>query len=106
MDRSVALQAAIIFERAASYIREHGWQVTGMSEHGKPRCSMGALASAHPSEVWDEQLARLMYQNLSEELGDIGLTEFNYTHNDGEKVAQLFERVAVKLTTNRILLYR
>jgi hypothetical protein len=92
-----AVQAADIFERAAVYIRRYGWQVTGMSRHGKSRCSMGALASAHPDEVWDESLAQLMYQELYDELNGIGLTEFNYAHNDGERVAQLFERVAVKL---------
>lgn len=90
-------QAAGIFNKAAKYIRSYGWQVRGMSEHGKPRCSMGALASAYPEKVWDSQLASLMYQELYEELGGIGLTEFNYLYNDGQKVAQLFERVAQNL---------
>jgi hypothetical protein len=89
--------AANIFQDAAIYIRTYGWQVSGMSEHGKPRCSMGALASAYPVDHWDVELAELMYKTLYEELGGIGLTEFNYHHKDGEKVAQLFERVAAKL---------
>jgi len=93
----IAYQAASIFQEAAGYIREYGWQVTGMGEHGKPRCSMGALASAHQEKVWPHDLAELMYQKLYDELGGIGLTEFNYKYSDGEKVAQLFERVAVRL---------
>jgi len=91
------LQAAALFQKAATYIRANGWQITGMSEHGKPRWSMGALASAHPVEIWDEDLSVLMYQMLYEELGGMGLTEFNYMHRDGEKVAQLFERVGRRL---------
>lgn len=93
----LTLQAATIFTRAAAYIRKYGWQITGMSEHGKPRCSMGALASAHPAKVWNKDLAVLMYQKLHEELHGIGLTEFNYTYRSGEKVAQLFERIAANL---------
>jgi hypothetical protein len=97
MNEETALQAAVIFERAADYIREYGWRVTGMSRDGAPRCSMGALASAHPNEAWDEGLSQLMYRKLYEELGGIGLTDFNYKYRDGEKVARLFERVAGKL---------
>jgi hypothetical protein len=96
-DDVVALRAADIFIKAASYIRRYGWQVTGMSQHGKPRCSMGALASACSDKVWDKHLSQVMYQVLYDELGGIGLTEFNYKHHDGEKVAQLFERVAMRL---------
>lgn len=97
MERDVALQTADIFEKAASYIRKHGWQVTGMGVHGGPRCSMGALASAHPQRIWNRHLSQYMYAKLSEELDGIGLTEFNYKHRDGEKVAELFENLATKL---------
>lgn len=87
-------QAADIFEKAATYIREYGWQVTGMGRHGMPRCSMGALASAHPDVIWDKELSVLMHQKLNAELNGLCLTEFNYQFNDGEKVARLFEQVA------------
>lgn len=97
-DINIALQAADIFKKAADYIRYYGWQVTGMGYYGGPRCSMGALASAHPDEVWDGDLSDLMYQMLYGELDGIGLTEFNYKHKDGERVAQLFEQVATKLS--------
>ncbi len=97
MDELAAFRAANILEKAAAYIRNYGWQVSGMGEHGKPRCSMGALASAHPDKIWDEDLSELIYRELYEELDDIGLTEFNYKYQDGEKVAQLFEKVATKL---------
>ena len=96
MNEETATQAAKIFERAAKYIRNYGWQVSGMSQHGKARCSMGALASAHPQQAWDEHLSRLMYRELYKELDGISLTKFNYKHRDGEKVAQLFERLAKK----------
>ncbi len=89
--------AASIFEGAAAYIRTYGWQVTGMSWHGRPRCSMGALASAHQDRIWDEELAELMYRQLYDELDGASLTEFNYRHRDGEKVAQLFEKTAARL---------
>ena len=89
-------QAAAIFKHAAAYIRAYGWQVTGMSRHGLPRCSMGALASAHRDKMWDKELAELMYSQLYEELDGLTLTEFNYRYNDGEKVAQLFDKVAYR----------
>ena len=94
-------QAVSIFRRAASYIRTYGWQVTGMSRHGLPRCSMGALASAHDEAIWDHGLAELMYEKLYDELDSLSLTEFNYKYKNGEKVAKLFERVARNLTHNR-----
>ena len=98
MNESVARElAADIFRKAATYIRTYGWQVSGMSEHGKPRCSMGALASVGPVGEWDEGLAELMYRELYDELGGIGLTEFNHRYKNGEMVAQLFERVAARL---------
>jgi hypothetical protein len=90
-------EAADIFQKAATYIRTYGWQVTGMSQHGMPRCSMGALASAHQDPIWDEDLADLMYQQLYDVLNGISLTEFNHKYQDGEKVAQLFDQVAAKL---------
>jgi hypothetical protein len=58
---------------------------------------MGALASAHPKTQWDNGLSRLMYQRLYKELNGISLTQFNYQYNNGEKVAQLYERVAASL---------
>jgi hypothetical protein len=89
--------AATIFYKAAEYIRQHGWQVEGMSSHGQPRCSMGALASAYPEVKWDSRLASFMYATLYKELGGMSLTEFNHRHKDGEKVASLYEQVAAKL---------
>ena len=97
MNERVILQAASIFEEAAAYIRRYGWQVTGMSRHGQPRCSMGALASAHFEETWDKNLAKFMYKELYKELHGISLTHFNYKFRDGEKVAQLYEKIALKL---------
>lgn len=94
MQRTREQQAAVIFKRAANYIRAHGWQVSGMSQDGKPRCSMGALASAHKADRWDKNLARLMYDKLYQELGGMSLTEFNEKFRSGEKVARLFERTA------------
>jgi hypothetical protein len=88
--------AAHIFYQAAAYIRTYGWQVEGMSTDGAPRCSMGALASAYKEERWDPELAKMMYKVLYEELDGISLTEFNHKYKDGEKVAQLYERVAEK----------
>lgn len=90
-------KATTIFLKAAQYIRQHGWQVSGMSEHGKPRCSMGALQSAGPNKKWDKDLAKLMYHQLQKQLGGINLTEFNHTHRNGEAVAKLFERTATSL---------
>lgn len=97
-EREIKNQAEAIFRGAAEYIRKYGWQVSGMSEHGLPRCSMGALASAHPDEVWDKDLAKFMYNELYEELDGLRLTQFNYLNRNGEKVAELFERVADKLS--------
>jgi hypothetical protein len=88
------VQAAGIFRNAALYIRTYGWQRSGMGEHGKPRCSMGALASAHQEKIWEPGLAVLMYDALSIELNGIGLTQFNKLVPNGNDVAQLFERVA------------
>lgn len=93
----IKVQAAKIFVKAADYIRKYGWQKTGMSAHGQPRCSMGALASAHPRHRWSKSLSNIMYQTLYEELGGLSLTQFNYKFESGEKVAQLYERVAKKL---------
>ena len=89
--------ASKIFMDAAGYIRTYGWQVTGMGEHGKPRCSMGALASAYPKQKWEKGLAELMYHSLNRELGGINLTDFNYKYNSGTKVASLFERIATSI---------
>lgn len=93
----VEAQAANIFLKAAAYIRRYGWQKEGMGQHGQPRCSMGALASAYPQQRWDKYLASLMYQTLYEELDGLSLTQYNYKFKNGEKVAQLYERVAEKL---------
>jgi hypothetical protein len=91
-------KAAQIFINAAEYIRNYGWQVSGMSQHRKPRCSMGALKSAYPKLKWEKDLASIMYSTLYKELNGISLTQFNYNHNDGEKVAQLYEKVACSLS--------
>lgn len=93
----VRTQAAATFRKAAAYIRRHGWQEKGMSLHGQPRCSMGALASAHPEPAWDSQMAGLMYDTLKEELRGLSLTQFNHRVRSGEPVARLYERVAAKL---------
>lgn len=92
-----AHQAAHIFLKAAEYIETYGWQVSGMGTHGKPRCSMGALASAHADTEWDPALARLMYTSLTNELNGIGLTEFNRRANSGADVARLFRTTAQSL---------
>ncbi len=91
-------QASNIFRKAAMYIRTYGWQVTGMSKYGLPRCSMGALASAHNDVIWNKELAEFMYEKLYEELDGLTLTEFNYKYRSGEKVAELFDKVAKNLT--------
>jgi len=39
---------------------------------------------------------------LYEELGGVGLPQFNYLHQDGEKVAQLFETVAMRLSVGSV----
>jgi len=91
-------EATEIFLNAARYIRQYGWQEKGMSVDGQPRCSMGALASAHPKSKWNKKLASLMYQALYEELNGKTLTQFNYKFKDGNKVANLYEQVARSLT--------
>lgn len=96
-------QAATIFRSASKYIRTYGWQVTGMSKDGLPRCSMGALASACKLQNWEPRMAELMYSELYESLHGLTLTEFNYKYKNGEKVAQLFEKVATKLDSNKVL---
>jgi hypothetical protein len=99
---TVEAQAASIFFNAAAYIRENGWQKEGMGEEGAPRCSMGALETAGPSRAeWDENLSKLMYDSLYEELNGISLTSFNSKYQSGEKVAQLYESVASKLAAGR-----
>ena len=96
-DPKLRSQASSIFLKAAEYIRKYGWQVSGMSEDGKPRCSMGALESVHPVAKWDRRLASLMYQTLYKQLNGISLTQFNYQFRSGEKVAELFENTARSL---------
>lgn len=91
------LKAVEVFLAAAAYIRRYGWQRTGMSTHGKPRCSMGALASASPQQIWDKELSSLMYDALYKNLGGITLTQFNKRAKDGNEVALLFEQVARSL---------
>lgn len=94
---SVSLQAVTVFTGAAAYIRKYGWQRSGMSTHGKPRCSMGALASSYQHPVWNPELSLLMYDVLYRSLGGITLTQFNAQAKSGEDVALLFEKVACKL---------
>lgn len=95
-------QAARIFERAAAYIRKYGWQVSGMSSHGKPRCSMGALESASFTKKWDPTMAQLMYEQLYLQLNGLSLTEFNEKYRSGEKVARLFSQTAQTLRVSRL----
>lgn len=92
--QSSAEKAARIFLNAAQYIRKYGWQEKGMGYHGKPRCSMGALASAHPDFIWNADISSLMHQTLYDRLGGITLTEFNARATGGEDVAVLFEETA------------
>lgn len=96
-DAGVRSQAAEIFLNAAAYIRTYGWQKTGMGVYGQPRCSMGALASAYHEHTWNKNISILMYDELREALNGTSLTQFNYRHNDGERVARLFESVADNL---------
>jgi hypothetical protein len=96
-ERESRLQAASIFRRAAAYIRRYGWQERGMSRHGQPRCSMGALESAQPGK-WDPGVSELMYSTLTEELRGLSLTQFNHRKRSGEAVARLYERAATSLT--------
>ena len=93
-------QGAQIFRDAAAYIRKHGWQRKGMGEHGEPRCSMGALQSAHPMERWDQEMAVLMFATLYDELGGLTLTQFNEKVKDGNEVADLYDQVAACLENN------
>jgi hypothetical protein len=97
-ERELENKAAQIFLKAAEYIRKYGWQVSGMSENGKERCSMGALASANPEKKWDKNLSELMYKTLYKELNGLSLTQFNYKYRDGEKVSQLYERTATSIS--------
>jgi hypothetical protein len=96
-ERELRKQAAQIFLNAAVYIRKYGWQVSGMSKHGSPRCSVGALESAYSKPKWDKELASLMYDTLYRELKGVSLTQFNYKYKNGEKVAQLYEQTATSL---------
>lgn len=86
--------ASQVFLEAANYIEEYGWQRSGMSEHGKPRCSMGVLSSVWPKTISNIELGKLMYDSLYKELGGMSLTEFNEQAISGEDVALLFLRVA------------
>lgn len=70
-----------------------------MNIDGRPRCSMGALASAYPKRKWDDGLAELMYRSLHKELNGMSLTQFNHRYQNGEAVARLYERTAAQLTT-------
>ena len=105
IEENLKSQAADIFIRAAAYIRQYGWQLEGMGDHGRPRCSMGALASANPAIEWDKRLARLMYHALYRELNGLSLTQFNSRYRNGEKVARLFERAAGQLNNKSQPLY-
>jgi hypothetical protein len=93
-ERELNHTAAQIFLNAAKYIRMYGWQLSGMAKHGQPRCSMGALESAYPKARWEKDLASFMYRTLCKELNGMSLTQFNYKYKNGEKVAQLYEKVA------------
>jgi hypothetical protein len=97
VEESTRVKAATIFRKAAAYIRKYGWQEEGMSEDGKPRCSMGALASAYPKETWEKDLSSLMYDSLNSELHGLTLTEFNHKANNGGVVAKLFDRTATTI---------
>ena len=96
-------QAAMVFLRAAAYIRNYGWQVSGMSRDGQPRCSMGALASAHQKLRWDKGMSDLMHKTLYKELNGLSLTQFNYRYKNGEKVARLYEQVAQRLLSRELI---
>jgi hypothetical protein len=98
VEESTRVKAATIFRKAAAYIRKYGWQKEGMSEDGKPRCSMGALASAYPKDTWEKDLSSLMYESLNSELHGISLTEYNHKVRNGRAVAKLFERTASTIT--------
>ncbi len=93
-------KASSIFLKAADYVRTYGWQVEGMAEHGQPRCSMGALASANPDPVWDKELSSVMYKTLYETLGDVSFSEFNRRVKTNEDVINLFEKMAKSVLKN------
>lgn len=98
--KEITSEAAAIFLKAADYIRRYGWQEKGMSRHGLPRCSMGALESACANSKLDKDVAELMYDTLYEELDGLTLTEFNRQAIDGRReVPLLFDRVAASLLT-------
>ena len=86
--------ASSIFLKAVGYVRTYGWQVVGMAEHGQPRCSMGALASAHPEPVWNKALSSAMYETLYETLGALSFSEFNRKVKNNQDVIDLFEKMA------------
>jgi len=86
--------ASSIFLKAVGYVRTYGWQVVGMAEHGQPRCSMGALASAHPEPVWDKALSSVMYETLYETLVELSFSEFNRKVKNNQDVIDLFEKMA------------
>lgn len=90
----VRRKASHIFLAAAQYIESIGWQEKGMGVHGGPRCSMGALASAHLDAIWDPQLSAIMYAALVRELQGISLTEFNRRARNGTDVARLLRSAA------------
>lgn len=94
VEDSTRVKAATIFRRAAAYIRQYGWQKEGLSEDGKPRSSMGALASAYPKDTWEKDLSSLMYDSLNSELHGISLTEYDHKVRNGLAIAKLFERTA------------
>lgn len=97
-NQQIKAEAARIFQRAAAYIRKYGWQEEGMGAEGQPRCSMGALASAHSKQEWNSQLSKTMYETLYSELAGLSLTQYNHKFRNGEKVARLYEQVAERLT--------
>jgi hypothetical protein len=92
-------KAAGIFFKAADYIRQYGWQEKGMSLDGQPRCSMGALASAYEKQAWEGELSELMYEALYRELNGLSLTQYNNKVKSGDKVVQLYEKVAKSLVS-------
>jgi hypothetical protein len=67
-----------------------------MGIYGKPRCSMGTLASAHRKTIWNPKVASLMYHALYRQLNGITLTEFN-TRAEKNDVILLFEQAAKSL---------
>lgn len=98
VEERTRVKAARIFRNAAAYIRKYGWRVEDMSEDGKPRSTMGALASAYPKKTWEKDLSSIMYDSLNSELHGISLTEYNHKVRNGRAIAKLFERTASTLT--------